>query len=71
MFSDTVNTGIYIVEPEVLQRFEKNKEFDFSKDLFPILLNERDRLMGRLTLPMAIGLTSAIWKCIEKLNSTC
>lgn len=46
VFSDTVNTGIYILEPEVLHRFEKNREFDFSKDLFPILLNAGDRLMG-------------------------
>ncbi|MCY0901370.1 MAG: sugar phosphate nucleotidyltransferase, partial [Firmicutes bacterium] len=41
VFSDTVNTGIYILEPEVLALFEKGQEFDFSKDLFPLML-ERD-----------------------------
>jgi mannose-1-phosphate guanylyltransferase / phosphomannomutase len=46
VFSDTVNTGIYILEPSVLNRFEKNKEFDFGKDLFPMLLAERSHLMG-------------------------
>ena len=35
VFSDTVNTGIYILSPEVLGYFNKNEMFDFSKDLFP------------------------------------
>src|SRR5690554_6704997 len=34
VFSDTVNTGIYVLEPEVLQLFDKGQNFDFSKDLF-------------------------------------
>jgi len=41
VFSDTINTGIYILEPEVLGLVPLREEFDFSKDLFPILL-ERD-----------------------------
>lgn len=41
VFSDTVNTGIYILEPEVLDLYQKGENFDFSKDLFPKLL-ERD-----------------------------
>lgn len=40
VFSDTVNTGIYIFSPVVLSYFNKNEMFDFSKDLFPILLKE-------------------------------
>ena len=35
VFSDTVNTGIYLLEPEVLQNIPLNESFDFSKDLFP------------------------------------
>ncbi len=35
IFSDTVNTGIYILEPEVLSYLPANQEADFSKDLFP------------------------------------
>ena len=34
VFSDTVNTGIYILSPEVLKYYNKNEIFDFSKDLF-------------------------------------
>jgi mannose-1-phosphate guanylyltransferase/phosphomannomutase len=38
VFSDTVNTGIYILEPEILDYVDENKMVDFSKDLFPRLL---------------------------------
>ncbi|MFP4496612.1 MAG: sugar phosphate nucleotidyltransferase [Vulcanimicrobiota bacterium] len=44
VFSDTVNTGIYILEPEVFDYMEKNKKYDWSKDIFPQLL-ERERPM--------------------------
>ncbi|MBW4681593.1 MAG: mannose-1-phosphate guanyltransferase [Microcoleus vaginatus WJT46-NPBG5] len=44
IFSDTVNTGIYILEPEVLDYLPANRESDFSNDLFPLLL-ERDEPM--------------------------
>ncbi len=46
VFSDTVNTGIYILEPEVLSLFDKGEPFDFSKDLFPILLKKGAPLYG-------------------------
>lgn len=46
VFSDTVNTGIYILEPEVLNYFEPGQKFDFSKDLFPLLLKEKQPLFG-------------------------
>ncbi|MEB3188149.1 MAG: mannose-1-phosphate guanyltransferase [bacterium] len=46
VFSDTINTGIYILEPEVLSLLEPDREFDFSKDLFPMLLHRRDPLYG-------------------------
>lgn len=38
VFSDTVNTGIYILEPDVLEFIEPGKMVDFSKDLYPQLL---------------------------------
>jgi mannose-1-phosphate guanylyltransferase/phosphomannomutase len=38
VFSDQVNTGIYILEPEVLDYIEANQQVDFSKDVFPKLL---------------------------------
>ncbi len=34
-----MNTGIYILEPEVLEHIEANQEVDFSKDVFPRLLS--------------------------------
>lgn len=46
VFSDTVNTGIYILEPEVLEYVDKGQTFDFSKDLFPLLLKEGRPLYG-------------------------
>ncbi|MFZ5989002.1 MAG: sugar phosphate nucleotidyltransferase [Bacillota bacterium] len=49
VFSDTVNTGIYILSPEVLKYFNKNEIFDFSKDLFPILLKEKKPMYGFVT----------------------
>jgi len=50
VFSDTVNTGIYILEPEVLTYFEAGQKFDFSKDLFPLLLRKGLPLYG-VTVP--------------------
>ena len=38
VFSDQVNTGIYILEPEILDQIEPGQMVDFSKDLFPSLL---------------------------------
>lgn len=49
VFSDTVNTGIYILSPEVLQYFKKNEMFDFSRDLFPMLLKENQLMYGYVT----------------------
>ena len=46
VFSDTINTGIYIVEPEVLSLIPPKKNFDFSKNLFPAMLQRGDRLLG-------------------------
>lgn len=49
VFSDTVNTGIYVLEPEVLNYFDQEQFFDFSQNLFPLLLKENRPLFG-LTL---------------------
>ncbi|HEY9645227.1 MAG TPA: mannose-1-phosphate guanyltransferase [Chroococcidiopsis sp.] len=46
IFSDTVNTGIYILEPEVLDYLPANEESDFSKDLFPLLLEKNEPIYG-------------------------
>ncbi len=40
VFSDTINTGIYILEPEVLDRIPMGSQTDFSRDVFPAMLEE-------------------------------
>lgn len=49
VFSDTINTGIYILEPEVLDYYEYGENFDFSKDLFPRLLQDGVPMYGYIT----------------------
>ena len=49
VFSDTINTGIYILEPEVLGYYQKGENFDFSKDLFPKLLRDGVPMYGYIT----------------------
>ena len=46
VFSDTVNTGIYLMDPSVLALIPPRREFDFSKDLFPLMMREGKRLYG-------------------------
>lgn len=46
VFSDTINTGIYILEPEALKYVKPETEFDFSKNLFPILLKNKEPMFG-------------------------
>ena len=46
VFSDTVNTGIYLLEPSVLELIPPGREFDFSKDLFPLMMRGGHRLFG-------------------------
>ena len=46
VFSDTINTGIYVLEPEALKQVKPATEFDFSKDLFPKLLEMGEPLYG-------------------------
>ncbi|HYW52886.1 MAG TPA: sugar phosphate nucleotidyltransferase, partial [Dongiaceae bacterium] len=46
VFSDTINTGIYVLEPGILDRMQRGKVYDFSKDLFPDMLREGAKLGG-------------------------
>jgi mannose-1-phosphate guanylyltransferase / phosphomannomutase len=38
VFSDLVNTGIYVLEPQALTGIPEGRPYDFSRDLFPALL---------------------------------
>jgi mannose-1-phosphate guanylyltransferase/phosphomannomutase len=46
VFSDTINTGIYVLEPGILDRMERGRIYDFSKDLFPLMLRDGAKLGG-------------------------
>jgi mannose-1-phosphate guanylyltransferase/phosphomannomutase len=46
VFSDTVNTGIYVVEPEVFDHIPEGQPYDFSHDLFPKLFEMHKPLYG-------------------------
>jgi mannose-1-phosphate guanylyltransferase/phosphomannomutase len=46
VFSDTVNTGIYVLEPEVLEQVPTDDALDFSQELFPRLLAAGAPLYG-------------------------
>jgi mannose-1-phosphate guanylyltransferase/phosphomannomutase len=48
VFSDTVNTGIYVLQAEALARVPRGEPFDFSRDLFPRLLAADARLFGHV-----------------------
>jgi mannose-1-phosphate guanylyltransferase/phosphomannomutase len=46
VFSDTVNTGIYVMQPEVLAEVPAGQVVDWSADVFPKLLENGARLYG-------------------------
>lgn len=48
VFSDQVNTGIYVLEPSVLKLMEPGKAYDFSRDIFPKLLENKEKLVGHV-----------------------
>ena len=60
VFSDTINTGIYILEPEVLEMIPYREDYDFSKDLFPLLLRQDLDLYGYVA--------DGYWRDIGNLN---
>jgi mannose-1-phosphate guanylyltransferase / phosphomannomutase len=60
VFSDTINTGIYILEPEVLDLIPYQQDFDFSKDLFPLMLQNKMPLYGFIS--------EGYWRDVGNLN---
>jgi mannose-1-phosphate guanylyltransferase/phosphomannomutase len=60
VFSDTINTGIYVIEPEVLKHVPADRPYDFSKELFPYLLE-----MGR---PLYGYVMDGYWQDIGNLD---
>ena len=60
VFSDTINTGIYVLEAEVLRHVPADRPYDFSKELFPLLLE-----MGR---PLYGYVLDGYWQDIGNLD---
>jgi len=58
VFSNLINAGIYILEPEVLDYIPEGQMFDFSKQVFPALLEDKKPLYGRQI--------KGVWKDIGK-----
>jgi mannose-1-phosphate guanylyltransferase/phosphomannomutase len=46
VFSDTINTGIYVLEPSIFDYIPGDDPFDFSQDLYPLLLEKGFPLYG-------------------------
>jgi mannose-1-phosphate guanylyltransferase / phosphomannomutase len=46
VFSDTINTGIYVCEPEIFDYIPRATQFDFSSQLFPLLMDKGHELYG-------------------------
>jgi mannose-1-phosphate guanylyltransferase/phosphomannomutase len=54
VFSDTINTGIYVLEPEVFERIPSGRQVDFSAEVFPAML--------RADLPMFGFVAGGYWE---------
>jgi mannose-1-phosphate guanylyltransferase / phosphomannomutase len=61
VFSDTANTGIYIMEPEVLAEVPAGESVDWSADVFPRLLERGAPLHGYIT--------SGYWEDVGTIES--
>lgn len=59
--TNTVNTGIYVLEPDVLNILEPNVAYDFSYDVFPHFLNQKAPFFGHVV--------DGYWRDIGTLHS--
>jgi mannose-1-phosphate guanylyltransferase/phosphomannomutase len=61
VFSDTVNTGVYVMEPDVLAEVPAGEPADWSGDIFPALLKRGAPLFGYVS--------DAYWEDVGTLGS--
>lgn len=61
VFSDTVNMGIYVLEPDILREIPEKKESYFAKDIFPSALKHGQALYGFIS--------SCYWRDIGDLKT--
>ncbi|MGI8793425.1 MAG: sugar phosphate nucleotidyltransferase [Acidimicrobiales bacterium] len=64
VFSDTINTGIYVLEAEIFDYIPDGKPVDFSGEVFPALLAEGKPLFGFMCEGYweDVGTLDAYWK---------
>jgi mannose-1-phosphate guanylyltransferase/phosphomannomutase len=48
VFSDTINTGIFVLEPEIFEYIPPDRPVDFSGEVFPTLLDKGRPLYGAI-----------------------
>ena len=65
-FENLINAGIYVLEPEVLDLIPENTMYDFSKQVFPEILEKDMKLYGK----MIKGIWRDIGKPIDLLQAS-
>ncbi len=61
VFSDTINTGIFVLEPEIFDYIAPDRSVDFSSEVFPRLLEEGKPLFG--------AVASGYWEDVGTLEA--
>jgi len=67
VFTDQINTGIYILSPAVMDRVPEGRSWDFGRDLFPALLRDGVPVYG---CPLE-GYWCDMGDCRAYLDCTC
>jgi mannose-1-phosphate guanylyltransferase/phosphomannomutase len=61
VFSDTINTGIFVLEPEIFDYIDADRPVDFSSEVFPRLLEEG--------LPVYGAVVEGYWEDVGTLDA--
>jgi mannose-1-phosphate guanylyltransferase / phosphomannomutase len=69
VFSDTINTGIYVLEPEIFDVIPEGRAVDFSSEVFPAVLDAGGPIFGYVANGYweDVGTTAAYLKAHEDI----
>ncbi len=69
VFSDTINTGIYVLEPEIFDLIPDGRSVDFSGEVFPAALEEGKPVFGYVATGYweDVGTTAAYLKAHQDI----
>jgi mannose-1-phosphate guanylyltransferase/phosphomannomutase len=69
VFSDTINTGIYVLEPEIFDAIPEGRSVDFSSEVFPGVLKDGAPIFGAVADGYweDVGTTAAYLKAHEDI----